>query len=99
MFEKNKRLSWRRVEDQLVLLDPDEGDLLRFTPVGAAIWEALDGKRSVHEIISHLLGIFEAEPKRVSRDVLSFLKQMRNQGLIEPKASSGDAKNGGWDGV
>ena len=85
IFEKNGKIPWRLVEGEAILIDQDEGELLRLTPVGAAIWEALDGQRNVQEIIAHILETFEAEPKKIRRDVISFLKQLRRQGLVEPK--------------
>lgn len=83
VFEKNKSVSWRRVEEQAILIDPDEGELLRLTPVGAAIWEALDGEKTVEEVITCVRENFEAESERIRRDVFTFLKQLRSQGLIE----------------
>ena len=85
IFEKNKSILWRLIEEQAILIDPDEGELLRLTPVGTAIWEALDGERTIEGIITCIQENFEAEPKRIKRDVFAFLKQLRNQGLIEPK--------------
>ncbi|MBI4436444.1 MAG: PqqD family protein [Candidatus Omnitrophica bacterium] len=92
IFEKNGRIPWRRVEEEAILVDQDEGDLLKLTPVGAAIWEALDGSRTVQELITHIEQNFEAEPKRVKHDVLSFLKKLRREGLIEPKHFAGAEK-------
>ena len=83
IFEKNKNIPSRWMEGEVILIDPDEGELLRLSPVGAAIWEALDGERTIESIIACIQENFEAEPKRIQRDVFAFLKQLRSQGLIE----------------
>ncbi len=83
VFEKNRKIPWKMLEGQAILIDPDERELLRFTPVGTAIWEALDGKRNVEKVITHVGEGFEVKGQNVRRDVMSFLKQLRRQALVE----------------
>jgi len=85
IYEKNKTIPWRLIEKEAILVDPDEGELLRLTPVATTIWEALDGERSVEGVIDYVQETFEGESKRVRREVLSFLKRLRQQGLVESK--------------
>lgn len=85
IFEKNGRIPWHPVEEQAVLLDQDEGELFRLTPVGAAIWEVLDGQRTVLDVIASVQEVFDVSPATAKKDVISFLKQLRRYGLIEPK--------------
>ena len=37
---------WRSLEGTVVLIDQDEGELVRFNEIGSRIWEAIDGQRS-----------------------------------------------------
>ncbi len=85
VFEKNQQIPWRLVEGHAILVDQNEGEIVRLTSVGAAIWEALDGQTDVEGLVERLCEIFDASPERVRRDTVSFLKQLRRQDLIEPK--------------
>ena len=93
IFEKNNSIPWRLIEGQTILVDQNEGEVFRLTPVGTAIWEGLDGKRTIQEIIAYIHEQFEVEDRKARRDVLSFLKQLRTQGFVEPK-SFGDSEKG-----
>ena len=51
--------------------------------VGADIWEKIDGRRSVGDIINELIGEYSADPDRIERDVFSFLHDIAEAGIIE----------------
>ena len=85
VFQKSERVSWRFLEEQVVLVDQNQGKVVRLTPTGAAIWEALDGQKNIQEIVTRICENFEADPEQVRQDVFSFLKQLKKQGFVEPK--------------
>jgi hypothetical protein len=51
---------------------------------GAFIWEHIDGKRSVEEIIAELTEEYEIDNENASEDVFSFIDDMSKYLIIDP---------------
>ena len=86
-FAKNEKIPWRLIEEEAILLDLDEGEVLRLNPVGAEIWNAIDGTRTVAEIVAHICHTFEVSQRTASRDVHRFLKHLLRHELVEERLS------------
>jgi hypothetical protein len=80
---KNEKIPWRLIEEEALLLDLEEGEILRLNPVGAEIWNAIDGTRTVTEIVAHICHTFEVSHRTASKDVHRFLKQLLRHELVE----------------
>ena len=82
---KNERISGNFIEDEVVLLDSDEAEVIRLNPVGAEVWRAVDGERTIDGIATHVAGLFDGDPHRTRKDVLRFLKKLLQQEIVLPK--------------
>jgi coenzyme PQQ synthesis protein D (PqqD) len=82
-FVKQNEIPWRVVEGEAVLIDERERELIRLNVVGTAIWTAIDGRRSVREIIASVRDMFEVSEKRAARDVRRFMKRLLRYELLE----------------
>ncbi|MBD3372770.1 MAG: PqqD family peptide modification chaperone [Candidatus Coatesbacteria bacterium] len=76
-------LPWRRIENEIFIITPDDGGLHNLNEVGARVWELLAGSRDVAGIVDQLLGEYEVERERLSADILGLLAKMRRADLIE----------------
>ena len=89
MYQRATSVVLRRVAGE-VLLVPVAGalaDLQRvfaLDEVGAAIWEHLDGPRTVAQIRDALLDRFEVAADELERDLGQFLEELRSAELILP---------------
>ena len=74
-----------RVLDDLssVAVDPDSGQAHALTPVATAIFERCDGSMSVDQIIGEIVDIFDCDDNQARTDVLSFLAELRDRGLLD----------------
>ena len=70
-------------DDEAVMLDVDRGMYFGVRVVGKAIWDRLEEQVRVEDLCSDLTEQFDVEPKRCEQDVLAFLEQLREQGLVE----------------
>lgn len=82
-LSRNARIAWRLIEGEAVLLDEVEGELIRLNPVGAEIWNAIDGMRTVREIVDRISGTFDVSERTAMRDVHRFLKHLLRHELVE----------------
>jgi len=84
---KSETVPWRLIEEQAVLLDLDRGAVVRLNPVGAEIWDAIDGTRTVAEIVAHICRTFEVGRRTARRDVHRFLERLLRDELVEQRVS------------
>ena len=75
------RLQRDRLRDELVLLYPEGVLLLNAT--AAAVAELCDGQCTVTEIVALLATRFEMPVDVLSQDVLEYLGQLRERGLLQ----------------
>lgn len=66
-----------------MLIDPSGTELLTLNPVGTLVWEALDGKREIDELIDRLLPQFvDVSREELEQDVVEFLEELESSELI-----------------
>jgi peroxiredoxin len=63
----------------------DDDELLThwLNPIGAIVWQCLDGEASLDELITDLVGAFDADPDVVAEDVLKLSRALGRVGLLE----------------
>lgn len=83
VFVPSGRVAFRRVGEQVVLVNPDDNVLMTLNSTGSEVWEWLDGKRSVEEIAVALQQKFEVSTEEALRDVVTFLGLMLDRKLVE----------------
>jgi hypothetical protein len=81
-YERHPQVKWRVIEGLVVLIDANEGQLMHLNDVGSHIWQGLDGKKSVDQVISELDNAFDASSHRLRKDTLKFLKRLSLMELI-----------------
>lgn len=62
----------------VALFDEESSELVLLNDVGAAVWDLLDGQRTVQEIVDFVVDVRQAEPERVQveSDIRAFLATM-----------------------
>lgn len=69
-------------DDWAVLFDPDTGEAYGVDPTGVAIWNLLDGKNSISEIIGKIAELFDDVPENADEEIIDFLKTLNQKGYI-----------------
>jgi Coenzyme PQQ synthesis protein D (PqqD) len=73
-------------------LSPSEGGVLLhlktaqyhgLNPVGLLIWELLDGERTVSDVVDAVRARVEDAPPELEGEVLSFLNDVHERGLVQ----------------
>lgn len=82
-ISKNERIPWRIIEGDGILVDTDKGEVIHLNPVAAFIWQLIDGKITVSEIIKEICSEFEVNEAIAKKDVLSFTEKLLERGVIE----------------
>jgi hypothetical protein len=69
-------------QDGAVLLDIRQGLCLSMTPVGVQIWDFLKLNFSADQITDSLVAKFSVPSQQVSRDVIAFINDLKQKGLL-----------------
>lgn len=67
---------------EVVLLHLESGAYHELNPVGALIWELLDGDRTVSDVVSEVRQRVDDPPEDLDRVVEEFLGELRRRDLI-----------------
>lgn len=72
----------RLAQDEAVLLHLDSGAYHELNPVGAEIWELLDGERGAGEITAELRTRVMDPPEDLEEIVSDYLDELRERDLV-----------------
>jgi hypothetical protein len=82
--EKDERLISREEDVGLLIFDPNTGEVKVLNETAAAIWNSIDGEKSVENIIDAIVRENpDADPKAVKLDVCKFLEELRDNTFIK----------------
>lgn len=83
-YKVASHISWRRVDDEIVVLDLNTSVYYTFNDVAARIWELLAESRPVESVASALAEEYDADVASIGKDVKEFLKEVDAERLLEP---------------
>ncbi|MBI3030215.1 MAG: PqqD family protein [Candidatus Rokubacteria bacterium] len=74
--------AWRIIEGEAVILSMETKVLRGLNPVGSRVWELIDGRRDVEEIIEEIVQEFDVAAAEAGRDVMGFIQELLDRGLV-----------------
>jgi hypothetical protein len=69
--------------DEAVLLDPSSEAVHVLNDTALALWQLCDGETTVEEMVVAAVGLFDAQERRLERDVLDALDAMASRDLVD----------------
>lgn len=79
---RNPNIAFRKVEKKGLIMDPNTSMLHNINETAMAIWEFLDSKKKVSNIVDMLIREFSCDQEHAKRDVIFFLKGLYSAGLV-----------------
>lgn len=81
IYSKNPDIVFRKIADEFILVPvrhkvADLNCIYVLNEVGALIWEFIDGKRDIDEILDRILETYDMERETANNDLLSFINQL-----------------------
>lgn len=74
---------WRSVGVEVILAEPGRTDFELLSGSGGAVWRALDGPRSVPELIDALAAEHGVEAASIEDDVRQLVSTLSARGLVD----------------
>lgn len=70
------------IDEDLMLYEPDSGDLHKLNAMAALLWERMDGSLTLREFVAALDEAVDEDVERVQRDVLAYTRELARAGLL-----------------
>ena len=80
-----ERIVFKKVGEEMVLLDFERGIYYGLNPVGARVWELLAEGKNTDEIADLLTGEFDVERTNAKNDVEALMDDLAANGLVSPE--------------
>ena len=71
------------LEEWLVMMDIDAGKYYLLDDIASFVWTRLAAPTSVGDLVDELCSRYDVAPDRCEADVLPFLTELREKGLVE----------------
>lgn len=75
-------IAWRRVEDEIVVLDLETSVYFSLNEVAARIWELIHQGKAVSETVRALTEEYAVDERAARKDASRFLEELKKEKLI-----------------
>lgn len=94
VFRHNDSLVARDLAGEKVIIPVrgkvgDLGSIYTLNAIGGEIWNLLDGRRAVSEIVNALQQGYDVDPATLAADIRRLLGEMQQEGLIVTQSPNG----------
>lgn len=62
--------------------DKTQNKKIQLDMLGTSVWDQLDGKRSVRQVIQQFKNNYQVHPKEAEKSVIQFLRDLGKRGII-----------------
>jgi hypothetical protein len=84
LWQKNPALAWREIDEETVIISPNDNVMHELNDTGSFLWKNIDGHRSAAELAELLVANYEVTPDLALADTQSLLQEMSSRKLLVP---------------
>jgi len=86
--KRSENIVFRKIEDEYILVPmvasaADVESIFNLNETGAAIWDKIDGKKSLKDIVAEIQAEYDSRVQQLESDVMTFVNEMMDARLIE----------------
>lgn len=82
---RKNNLIWRNVDGEVVIISDDNKTMNVLNGVASRIWDLLDGKHDLNNIISIISSEYKTDREIVVKDINEFIRDLDVQGFLGQK--------------
>lgn len=86
VVKRNENLAWRSVDGEVIIITPEDNSQHLLNEVGSTVWEFMDGKKTLSEIIGLMKMEYKENitkniitEKQIENDVIEFVKELASE--------------------
>lgn len=89
-LEKKKGLITRAIDDEFMVLNPEDGYMHLLNATGKEVWELLDTCSTVEKLIDTMYSLYQTDVSRevLQNDITEIISSLKEQGLIMEQDAS-----------
>jgi hypothetical protein len=88
-WQKNPALAWREIDDETVIISPNDSVLHELNDTGSFLWKNIDGKKSAAALAGLLVENYEVTPDIALSDTQALLEEMSSRKLVVTVPATG----------
>jgi len=88
-WQKNAALAWREIDDETVIISPEDSVMHELNNTGSFLWKNIDGKKSAAELAELLAANYEVTPDIALSDTQALLEEMSSRKLVVTVPATG----------
>jgi len=89
LWQKNPALAWREIDDETVIISPNDSVMHELNDTGSFLWKNIDGKKSAAELAELLVANYEVTTDIALSDTQSLLEEMSSRKLLVTVPATG----------
>lgn len=83
IVSRSREIVAGEIDDEIVMMSVEKGAYYALDPIGSSIWELIETPIKVSELVDRLLFMYDVERETCERDVMTFLKKLHENGILE----------------
>ncbi len=76
------KVSWQRIEDKIIVVNPEERKMHILAESGTDIWECLTTPKSIDEVVTLISKEYEVDVSCARRDIQDFIVTLKDKKLV-----------------
>jgi hypothetical protein len=88
VWQRNPSLAWREIDDETVIISPDESVMHELNDTGSFLWRNIDGRRTAEDLAALLVEQYDVAHETALADTLELLEELSTRKLLIPTESS-----------
>jgi hypothetical protein len=81
-WQKNPALAWREIDDETVIISPNDSVMHELNKTGSFLWKNIDGKKSAAELAELLAENYEVSADIALSDTEALLEDLSSRKLV-----------------
>ena len=82
MFVRSQSTLWTKIDNQVMLMNIENGSYYEIEGIGGAIWQMLETPRSEAEIVEAILATYRVEQEECVNDIRAFLAKLTASQIV-----------------
>jgi hypothetical protein len=83
ILSKTPDAAYRIYDGEATIVLPSKAAVTVLNPVASLVWDAIDGRRTLAEILESVLSEYEVTREQAMQDLLEFVDALREQGMVD----------------
>jgi hypothetical protein len=88
-WQKNPALAWREIDDETIIISPNDSIMHELNDTGRFLWKNIDGRKSAADLAELLVENYEVTPDIALSDTQALLEEMSSRKLVVTVAATG----------